>query len=190
MQNTSLSKRQRTQQAISRAGLKLLQQVGTAFTMDDLAQAAAVSRRTLFNHFDSKTQLLLSIGEISEARYRRSIDEYLNKHDTPKDALASLFDHIERHWQEQGSSAEVLLDALSQARASEEQTTALRRYAETFKPHLENWKQRSLIAVDSDIEAAAYLLSTTLSSALFMLRSGTDRAMYLRYVNLACSAIL
>lgn len=189
MQNTVIGKRQRTQQAIQGAGLKLLKQLGTAFTMEDLAQAAGVSRRTLFNHFESKTQLLLSIGEISEARYRATIDEHLNAEATPGEALADLFNSLERQWREQGRSAEALLDALTQARASEQQAEAVQRYADTFKPHLEQWRRREWIATDSDTEAAALLLANTLSSGLFMLRSGVDRALYQRYVNLACSAI-
>lgn len=202
MQSKATNKRQRTQQAIISAGLKLLKQAGTAFTMDELAQVAGVSRRTLFNHFNGKTALLLSIGETSETRYRLAIDQHLSgisasdgdtalsSTKSPDQALRSLFDSIDRQWREQGTSAAVLLDALSQARSSEAQTEAMTRYAETFAPHLRRWREHQLIRPDIDIDAAAYLLSTTLSSALFMLRSGCDTAAYRQYVNLASSAIL
>lgn len=190
MQTSKPPKRQRTKQAITEAGLTLLKQTGTAFTMDELALAAGVSRRTLFNHFSGKTELLLAIGETSEARYCAFIDQYLGSEVKPEEALISLFESIELQWQRQGRSAGILYDALAQARSSEHQAAALQAYTDTFLPHLKLWQQQQQIHPDIELITAAHLLSTTLSSAVFMLRASADRAEYLRYVKLACSAIL
>lgn len=190
MQNSKPPKRQRTKQAITEAGLTLLKQSGTAFTMNELALAAGVSRRTLFNHFSGKTELLLAIGETSEARYCALIDQYLGSEAKAEEALIRLFESIEQQWQRQGHRAGILYDALAQARSSEHQAAALQAYGEAFMPHLRHWQQQQWIRADIDLSAASQLLSTTLSSAVFMLRAGADRAQYWRYVKLASSAIL
>ena len=190
MQTSKPPKRQRTKQAITEAGLTLLKQAGTAFTMDELALAAGVSRRTLFNHFSGKPELLLAIGETSEARYCALIGQYLGSEVKPEEALISLFESIEQQWQRQDRSAAILYDALAQARSSEHQAAALQAYAGAFLPHLKHWQHQSQIRPEIEPGTAAHLLSTILSSAVFMLRSGADRAEYLRYVKLACSAIL
>lgn len=54
------AKRYATSQAISLAARRLADQYGLdGFTMDDLASAAGVSRRTLFNYFPGKLDALL-----------------------------------------------------------------------------------------------------------------------------------
>jgi len=56
------SRRSRTAYAITRAAQELTDAHGLdGFTMDDLAVAAGVSRRTLFNYYDGKTDAVLGL---------------------------------------------------------------------------------------------------------------------------------
>jgi AcrR family transcriptional regulator len=57
------ARRQGTIDRARRAALDLLLARGLDVTMDEIAEAAAIGRRTLFRHFDSREQLLASALE-------------------------------------------------------------------------------------------------------------------------------
>lgn len=62
-------KKARTRQAISDAATDLFEQRGfDAVTIDDVAAAAEVSKKTVFNHFARKEDLLFDEAEAAEAR--------------------------------------------------------------------------------------------------------------------------
>lgn len=58
-------------------------------SMDDIAQAAGVSRSSVFNHFGSKALLLDAITARSISAYRDLLDQALNDEHTPTPALLS-----------------------------------------------------------------------------------------------------
>lgn len=62
------SRRERTASTISRCAQRLADERGLdGFTMDQLAEAAGVSRRTLFNYFDGKVDAVLGTEEEPDA---------------------------------------------------------------------------------------------------------------------------
>lgn len=62
-------KRQATVEVVERAACELLLREGLDITMDDIAAASGVSRRTLFRHFESREGLLASAFERGIRRY-------------------------------------------------------------------------------------------------------------------------
>lgn len=70
-------KRRETQRRITDAGVRLFIEKGVAgATVDEIAAAAGISRRTFFHYFESKDDILLSlqgdIGELLAAEVRRA----------------------------------------------------------------------------------------------------------------------
>lgn len=63
------ARRQGAMDRARRAALELLLARGLDVTMDEIAEAAAIGRRTLFRHFASREQLLASALEMGIARY-------------------------------------------------------------------------------------------------------------------------
>ncbi|WP_167149052.1 TetR/AcrR family transcriptional regulator [Actinomyces sp. ZJ308] len=79
---------QRTRAAIRAAALTLTRERGyTAMTVDDVASLAGVSRRTVFNHFSSKADLLV-IGP--EAPEPQAVEAFINGTGTLLEDLGAL----------------------------------------------------------------------------------------------------
>jgi len=69
-------KRRQTRQRIAEAGLRLFLENGfEATTLDAIAAAADISRRTLFHYFDSKEAILLAWKSGAEEAFRAALAE-------------------------------------------------------------------------------------------------------------------
>jgi AcrR family transcriptional regulator len=91
--SVSEARRQATVDAIEEAACELLLRDGLDITMDDIARAAGVSRRTLFRYFETRERLLASAFEHGIQRY----GEHLPVLDGDwRDALRSLCDAAHR----------------------------------------------------------------------------------------------
>jgi AcrR family transcriptional regulator len=64
----------------------------TATGVDTIAAAAGVSKRTLYNHFPSKDDLVLAYIERREHRWRGRLEERLETVDDPIDRILVYFD--------------------------------------------------------------------------------------------------
>jgi AcrR family transcriptional regulator len=64
----------------------------TATGVDTIAAAADVSKRTLYNHFASKDDLVLAYIELRERRWRKVLDERLEAVADPVDRIMVYFD--------------------------------------------------------------------------------------------------
>jgi AcrR family transcriptional regulator len=64
----------------------------TATGVDTIAAAAGVSKRTLYNHFASKDDLVLVYIELREQRWRKVLDERLEGVADPVDRILVYFD--------------------------------------------------------------------------------------------------
>lgn len=64
----------------------------TATGVDAVAEAAGVSKRTLYNHFPSKDALLLSYVEWRDAEWRTRLERRLAEVSDPADQLLAYFD--------------------------------------------------------------------------------------------------
>jgi AcrR family transcriptional regulator len=70
------ARRQGTIDRVRRAALELLLARGLDVTMDEIAEAAEIGRRTLFRHFASREQLLASALEQGIARYSSHLPSF------------------------------------------------------------------------------------------------------------------
>jgi AcrR family transcriptional regulator len=64
----------------------------TATGVDTIAAAAGVSKRTLYNHFASKDDLVLAYIEVREHRWRKILEERLEGVADPIDRILVYFD--------------------------------------------------------------------------------------------------
>jgi TetR/AcrR family transcriptional repressor of mexCD-oprJ operon len=67
-----------------------------AASMQDLAQAAGVSRATLFRRFPSRAALVAQLCRAAVQAYVRAVDEAATEEGAPTDALARVVDAIGR----------------------------------------------------------------------------------------------
>jgi AcrR family transcriptional regulator len=70
------ARRQGTMDRVRRAALDLLLARGLDVTMDEIAEAAEIGRRTLFRHFESREQLLASALEQGIERYSSHLPSF------------------------------------------------------------------------------------------------------------------
>lgn len=83
-------KKSETRHAISTAALRLAIERGPdGVTVDDIAVAADVSPRTVFNHFGSKDEAILGIDPVKRAEIRVEVQQR-PADETPLDALAAV----------------------------------------------------------------------------------------------------
>ncbi len=67
-------KRQQTQQRIAETGMRMFVEKGfEATTLDAIAEAAGIARRTFFHYFDSKEALLFAYEDRAEEGVRRAL---------------------------------------------------------------------------------------------------------------------
>lgn len=91
------SKREATARSIKGAARRLfLAQGFEVTTMDQVAEAAGVSRASLFNYFPGKAALLDALGSDLQSRLVRAVDHYRSKYSLPEEALCHLFSHAGR----------------------------------------------------------------------------------------------
>lgn len=64
----------------------------TATGVDTIAAAAGVSKRTLYNHFASKDDLVLAYIDLREARWRTDLEQRLETVASPIDRILLYFD--------------------------------------------------------------------------------------------------
>ncbi|WP_435769584.1 TetR/AcrR family transcriptional regulator [Nocardioides sp. SYSU DS0651] len=111
------AKRHQTSLRLQQCAVRLTLDKGfDGWTMDDLAEAAEVSRRTAFNYFDSKTDVVLGPRvELDPAR----VEVFVAGGPTGNlldDVLALAADVIEEHGQDQDAMAAGRKAVLSDAR--------------------------------------------------------------------------
>lgn len=83
--------RQRTLPALSRAALELFDERGyDSVTVEDIAQAAGVSRRTFFRYYDSKEAALFGPMEDRLAAFEAAVQAQLERC-SPAEALTTVF---------------------------------------------------------------------------------------------------
>lgn len=87
-------KRRETAKRIRAAGLRLFTEKGyDATTLDDIAEAAEISRRTFFHYFKSKDDILLSLREGADegiAPAMRAVPADRRPIDAAREALANM----------------------------------------------------------------------------------------------------
>src|SRR5919106_5621483 len=64
----------------------------TATGVDTIAAAADVSKRTLYNHFRSKDDLVLAYIELRDRQWRRTLEARLEDVTAPVDRILAYFD--------------------------------------------------------------------------------------------------
>jgi len=82
-------KRQQTRQRIADAGLRLFLEYGfEATTLDAIAEAAGIARRTFFHYFDSKEALLYAYEDEVEHSFRTALAD-IDSNTPPLQAMAT-----------------------------------------------------------------------------------------------------
>ena len=86
-----LAQKQRTRQQILTAAAELLEGgLPGRFSVDDLVEKADVSRRTIFNHFESLDEILIHVGVERLHVFSDALDEALSQAPQPLDSAAVL----------------------------------------------------------------------------------------------------
>ena len=62
----------------------------SGFTMDDLTARAGISKRTIYRYFSSKEEIIKSVLEQFLTGVRQSIDQALEKADSPQDKIINV----------------------------------------------------------------------------------------------------
>ncbi len=78
-------------------------------TMDQIAEAADVSRATLFNYYPGKPALLVALGGSLEQRLVKALHHYRDKHEQAPEALSELFAHAARVLEQTAALTRLLL---------------------------------------------------------------------------------
>ena len=108
--NRREARRQATSRAILTAARRLFLQQGLAQTsMDQVAQAADVSRATLFNYYPGKAALLAALGESLELRMVAALGHCREKQPDADAALRQLFAHAGRVLEQTADLTRLLL---------------------------------------------------------------------------------
>jgi len=95
----------------------------SAIGIDEIAQAAGISRSSFYFYFASREALLRTLGERAQEEVLTSADSWLNRTDEPPaDAIARALAENLAMWRRHGS----VLRALHDAQHTDEQTDALR----------------------------------------------------------------
>ncbi|MFD2936696.1 TetR/AcrR family transcriptional regulator [Spirosoma flavum] len=82
---------------------RLFYQQGYNLTgINQIIDEAQIARASLYNHFDSKTDLLMAYLEKAENNWFVQLDAFLAPISDPREKLLSLFDH--RVWRQQKTS--------------------------------------------------------------------------------------
>ena len=76
MSSLQQRKREATAEYLVQAGLQGLLQYGLDVTVDQIASLAGVSRRTVFNHFDSRDELLSAAALQGQTEFLRSVPDH------------------------------------------------------------------------------------------------------------------
>ena len=76
MSSLQQRKREATAEYLVQAALQGLLQYGLDVTVDQIASLAGVSRRTVFNHFDSRDELLSAAALQGQAEFLRSVPDH------------------------------------------------------------------------------------------------------------------
>jgi AcrR family transcriptional regulator len=96
----------------------------SSIAIDEIAQAAGISRSSFYFYFASREALLRTLGERAQAEVFASANAWLNRTDEPPaEAIARTLAENLAMWRRHGP----VLRALHDARHTDEQTDAVRR---------------------------------------------------------------
>jgi AcrR family transcriptional regulator len=111
-------KREQTRQRIADAGLRLFLEHGfEATTLDAIAEAAGIARRTFFHYFDSKEALLYIYEDEVEHRFRTALAD-VDSNTPPFGAMAlALRDMIASFGSERARKIDIVVQATDALRA-------------------------------------------------------------------------
>jgi AcrR family transcriptional regulator len=111
-------KRRQTRQRIAEAGLRLFLERGfEATTLDAIAEAADIARRTFFHYFDSKEAILTSLQDAAEDSLRASIEAAPIDQPPFEVVCAGMLDMISGYGTEEARSIDRLLRSTETLRA-------------------------------------------------------------------------
>jgi AcrR family transcriptional regulator len=136
-------KRQQTRQRIADAGLRLFLEHGfEATTLDAIAEAAGIARRTFFHYFDSKEALLYVYEDEVEHSFRASLAD-VDSNTPPFEAMAlALRDMIASFGSERARKIDTVLHSTDSLRACK-QADYERLESFMFSALAEKWPEPS-----------------------------------------------
>jgi TetR/AcrR family transcriptional regulator, ethionamide resistance regulator len=112
------------QRLLREAELLLADRPLSSIAIDEIAQAAGISRSSFYFYFASREALLSTLGERAQEEVFASADSWLNRSDEPPNAaIARTLAENLALWRRHGP----VLRALHDARHTDEQTDAVRR---------------------------------------------------------------
>jgi len=142
---------QAAKEALLDAALEAFGDRGIGFTMQDIADRAGVTHRTVYRYFSSREDLFAALAARSEVGLTRALD-VPDTMDGLREALTVLFSHFERNAAITHALALNTLITGDTTAGSAERNDRLARWIRASYPHV----------ADSDVVAIAAVLRSTI----------------------------
>lgn len=171
-------KKRRTRQQILLASAQLFTDRGFEGTrMDDIAEAAGVSRTTLFNYFPSKDEIVLAMAGGFEQQFPERIRANCNDLASTRERLASIFREAAHYFTRHRALNAVIYPELTRIRGGQERTNrqVIDAYRSAFSELLQAGRDQGDVRSDIASDILADMLWSALSTGLYRAFGAHDR---------------
>jgi len=148
----------RTRAAIMKAARASFAAAGVnGATMDQIAEAADVSRATLFNYFASKAAIIAALVEQLDTDFIALIESYRGQRQSTADRILGIFTESGRNLERRGEAVRFLVGISEQSWGDQPGIDRLARLTEAFLRLLED-ESVSDVRTDADVRVLGEML--------------------------------
>ena len=148
----------RTRAAIMKAARASFAAAGVnGATMDQIAEAADVSRATLFNYFASKVAIIAALVEQLDTDFIALIESYRGQRQSTADRILGIFTESGRNLERRGEAVRFLVGISEQSWGDQPGIDRLARLTEAFLRLLED-ESVSDVRTDADVRVLGEML--------------------------------
>jgi len=148
----------RTRAAIMKAARASFAAAGVnGATMDQIAEAADVSRATLFNYFASKAAIIAALVEQLDTDFIALIESYRGQHQSTADRVLGIFTESGRNLERRGEAVRFLVGISEQSWGDQPGIDRLARLTDAFMRLLDD-ESVSDVRTDTDVRVLGEML--------------------------------